>query len=214
MAFNTDHNDYYQYCCPFMTQDVMGVPSEAVKGSRLTALRNPGKIHLSAWCQQQGSPYKHWGAARWQLTSSWLVTSPSIMAMMGQGCVDSAAPSSMRKWGSICCWHWHPPGNNCTPSPAPLGNGMIGPMSASVMSCLLSIPAPFILPFFLSFSLPSFSPSFLPSSFTPSLSPPRPCCVCPVTLGLVRTWQPPRFRPVVSDFSIGLVSIEGRSKWI
>lgn len=38
LAFNPVHNDYYQCCCQFVTQDVMGIPSEAVNGSRLTAL--------------------------------------------------------------------------------------------------------------------------------------------------------------------------------
>lgn len=38
LAFNPDHNDYHQYCCQIMTQDVIGIPSEAVNSSRLTAL--------------------------------------------------------------------------------------------------------------------------------------------------------------------------------
>lgn len=70
LAFNPAHNDYYQYCCQFLTQAVMGIPSEAVNRSRIAALSKLGKIHLSAWCQQQGSIYKHQVAAPRQLRST------------------------------------------------------------------------------------------------------------------------------------------------
>lgn len=70
LPFNPAHNDYYQYCCQSLTQDMMGIPSEAVNRSRLAALLKLGIIHLSAWCQQQGSTYEHQVVTLRQLRSS------------------------------------------------------------------------------------------------------------------------------------------------
>lgn len=148
LAFNPACNDYYQYCWQPLTQGVMGIPSEAVNRSRIAALLKLGKIHLSAWCQQQGSAYEHRVVTLRQLRSSWWSPVLPHWLCWGQLCRQSR-PQQQRKQGCICCWHCHPPTNNCTPNPARLSNGKTGyvgpvifppshpPSSSQSIQCIL-----------------------------------------------------------------------------